>query len=169
MKSSRDSSTSKTNETDLATVEQLAREIWPVAYDGIVPPQQLVYMLDLIYNNAALRDQLLNQHHTFLMVEQDSQPIGFASYSTVAPGVSKLHKLYVHQSTQGQGIGKLLIDHIIAQLQRQSIHTVRLNVNRYNKARFFYEKLGFEITKEEDVDIGSGYFMIDYVMEKKIN
>jgi ribosomal protein S18 acetylase RimI-like enzyme len=155
-------------ENDLTTVERLAREIWPVAYDGIVPPQQLVYMLDLIYSNAALHHQLLNQQHTFLMVEQDGEPVGFASYSIVEPGVSKLHKIYVHQSTQGQGIGKQLIDHIITQLQPQSVHTLRLNVNRYNKARFFYEKLGFEITKEEDVDIGSGYFMIDYVMEKKL-
>ncbi|MBO9204571.1 MULTISPECIES: GNAT family N-acetyltransferase [Niastella] len=156
------------NEKDLSTVEQLAREIWPVAYDGIVPPQQLDYMLDLIYNNEALRNQLLVQQHTFLMVEQDGKPVGFAAYSTVAPGVSKLHKLYVHQSTQGQGLGKKLVDHIIAQLQQGSFHTLRLNVNRYNKARFFYEKLGFIIMKEEDVDIGSGYFMIDYVMEKKL-
>jgi ribosomal protein S18 acetylase RimI-like enzyme len=156
------------NENDLTTVERLAREIWPVAYDGIVPPQQLEYMLNLIYNNAALRDQLLNQQHIFLMVEQDGKPVGFASYSTVAPGISKLHKIYVHQSTQGQGIGKQLIDHIIAQLKPQSIHTLRLNVNRYNKARFFYEKLGFVIMKEEDIDIGSGYYMIDYVMEKKL-
>jgi ribosomal protein S18 acetylase RimI-like enzyme len=153
---------------DLTTVEQLAREIWPVAYDGIVPPQQLAYMLDLIYNNAALRDQLLNQHHIFLILEMDGKPAGFAAYSTVAPGISKLHKLYVHQSTQGMGLGKKLVDHIIAQLQSQSFHTLRLNVNRYNKARFFYEKLGFVIMKEEDVDIGSGYFMIDYVMEKKL-
>lgn len=156
------------NVNDLTTVEQLAREIWPVAYDGIVPPQQLAYMLDLIYNNAALRHQLLNQQHIFLMVELEGKPVGFAAYATVAPGVSKLHKLYVHQNTQGRGIGKQLIDHIIAQLRSQSFHTLRLNVNRYNKARFFYEKLGFVIQKEEDVDIGSGYFMIDYVMEKKL-
>ena len=30
----------------------------------------------------------------------------------------------------------------------------------------FYEKLGFQIIKEEDVDIGNGYFMNDYIMEK---
>src|SRR5262245_41152435 len=101
---------------DLTTVEQLARAIWPVAYEGIVPPPQLAYMLDLIYNNASLRDQLENQHHTFLMVEQDGKPVAFAAYSTIAPGVSKLHKIYVHQSTQGTGIGKQLIDYIIAKL-----------------------------------------------------
>ena len=156
------------NVEDLITVERLAREIWPVTYNGIVPPDHLSYMLNMIYNNAALRDQLLNQHQIFLMVELDGKPVAFAAYSTVEPGVSKLHKIYVHQDTQGQGIGKLLLDHIINDLQSNSFHTLRLNVNRYNKARFFYEKNGFAIVKEEDVDLGNGVFMIDYVMEKKL-
>jgi ribosomal protein S18 acetylase RimI-like enzyme len=156
------------NTDDLATVEQLAREIWPVTYGPLLTAEQLEYMLDLIYNNAALRNQMLNQQHTFLMVEQDGEPVAFAAYSTVEPGISKLHKIYVHQKTQGQGIGKQLVDYIVSQLQPQNIHTLRLNVNRQNKARFFYEKLGFEITKEEDIDIGNGYFMVDYVMEKKL-
>jgi hypothetical protein len=40
-----------------------------------------------------------------------------------------------------------------------------LNVNRYNKARFFYEKFGFKIIDEVDISIGNNYFMNDYVME----
>jgi hypothetical protein len=39
-----------------------------------------------------------------------------------------------------------------------------LNGNKYNKAKFFYEKLGFIITKEEVIDIGNNYIMDDYVM-----
>lgn len=156
------------NVDDLTTVERLAREIWPVTYADIVPPDHLNYMLNLFYNNASLRDQMLNQQHTFLMVELEEKPVAFASFSTVAPGVSKLHKIYVHPNTQGKGIGKQLLDFITGLLQTQSMHTLRLNVNRYNKARFFYEKLGFEVVKEEDVDVGNGVFMIDYVMEKKL-
>lgn len=156
------------NTDDLTTVERLAREIWPGTYGDILTQEQLDYMLNLIYNNAALSDQLLNQQHTFLMVEQDGEPVAFAAYSTVEPGISKLHKIYVHQKTQGQGIGKQLIDYIVSQLRSQNIHTLRLNVNRQNKARFFYEKFGFEVTKEEDIDIGKGYFMVDYVMEKPL-
>jgi len=38
-------------------------------------------------------------------------------------------------------------------------------VNRQNNAKNFYEKLGFVVIKEEDIDIGNGYFMNDYVME----
>lgn len=153
---------------DLITIEQLAREIWPVTYADKLAPDQLAYMLDMIYSNASLSDQLLQQHHTFLIVELAGRPVGFASYSTIEPGVSKLHKIYVHQNTQGQGIGKKLIDHIIEQLQSQSIQTLRLNVKRDNSARFFYEKLGFVITEEVDIEIGNGFYMRDYVMEKKL-
>jgi len=155
------------NVDDLTMVEQLAREIWPVAYEGIVAPEALNYMLDLFYNNTALRDQMQQQNHTFLMAELDGKPVGFAAFSTIGPRISKLQKLYVHQNTQGKGVGKELIDFIISHLQSQSVHTLRLNVNRQNKARFFYEKLGFVVLKEEDVDIGNGFFMVDYVMEKK--
>lgn len=156
------------NTEDITTVERLAREIWPVTYGDILSQDQLDYMLDLIYDNALLRDQLLNQQHTFLMAELNGEPVGFAVYSTVATGVCKLHKIYVHQKTQGQGIGKQLIDYIVNQLRSQHFHTLRLNVNRQNKARYFYEKLGFAVAKEEDIDIGKGYFMVDYVMEKKL-
>ena len=157
------------NVDDLITVERLAREIWPVTYGEILSQEQLDYMLDLIYNNAVLRDQMLNQQHTFLMVELNGEPVAFAAFSPVEPGVCKLHKIYVHQKTQGQGIGKQLIDHIVGILQPLKFQTLRLNVNRQNKARFFYEKLGFKVVKEEDIDIGKGYFMVDYVMEKTIS
>jgi ribosomal protein S18 acetylase RimI-like enzyme len=40
-----------------------------------------------------------------------------------------------------------------------------LNVNKNNEARFFYEKLGFSLVKEEVIAIGQGYVMDDYVME----
>ena len=33
----------------------------------------------------------------------------------------------------------------------------------------FYEKLGFSVVGEEDIDIGQGYFMNDFVMEKKLS
>jgi diamine N-acetyltransferase len=45
---------------------------------------------------------------------------------------------------------------------------LQLQVNRRNKAKSFYEKLGFIIIKEFDFDIGNGYVMDDYLMEKKI-
>jgi diamine N-acetyltransferase len=152
---------------DLPVVERLAQEIWPGTYRAILSPGQLQYMMDLIYSHASLQQQF--QQHRFLLAELNHEPIGFASYGpTDTPGAYKLHKIYVHPITQGKGIGKSIIDFVVEQLHAQQGTILRLNVNRYNKARQFYERLGFVVIKEEDVDIGNGYFMNDYVMEKRI-
>ncbi|MEI9808163.1 MAG: hypothetical protein WDO16_09960 [Bacteroidota bacterium] len=41
-------------------------------------------------------------------------------------------------------------------------------MNRSNNAKLFYEKIGFIVIREEDIDIGNGYLMNDYVMEKQV-
>src|ERR1700722_7407363 len=81
---------------DINTIGFLAQQIWPVAYDGIVPPDQLQYMLNLFYSPAALRRQMVDERHQFLVVEQGEEAIGFAAWSAMnEPGVYKLQKLYV--------------------------------------------------------------------------
>jgi ribosomal protein S18 acetylase RimI-like enzyme len=62
--------------------------------------------------------------------------------------------------------GKLLY-HIIGEIKKTGATSLQLNVNRHNKALHFYEKQGFKIIRKEDINIGSGYFMNDYVMELK--
>lgn len=85
------------------------------------------------------------------------------------PGIFKLHKIYVLANQQGKGTGKFIINYIINDIKTKGAVVLQLQVNRYNKARDFYEKLGFLVTEEADFDIGNGYFMNDYVMEKRIN
>jgi GNAT superfamily N-acetyltransferase len=72
----------------------------------------------------------------------------------------------VHGNYQGKGVGKLFINAIIDAVKTAGGTILELDVNRYNNARFFYEKQGFTIYKEKDVDIGNGYFMNDYEMRK---
>ena len=50
-----------------------------------------------------------------------------------------------------------------------NLHKIYLNVLSSNeRANKFYEKFGFNIEKEEDIDIGNNYYMNDYVMQKKV-
>jgi GNAT superfamily N-acetyltransferase len=73
--------------------------------------------------------------------------------------------LYVLTGRQGKGLGKTILDFIRAEILPQGARVLQLNVNRHNTARQFYEKMGFSVIREEDIDIGSNYFMNDYVME----
>jgi diamine N-acetyltransferase len=155
---------------DLESIRELACKIWPSAYEEILGKEQLNYMLDNIYSLSALQHQfsVLKQH--FIMVIENDTPIGFASFSAHDdPKFYHVNKLYVLPGEQGKNVGKQVLEYIIAEIKKAGATSLQLNVNRFNKALHFYEKQGFKIIREEDIDIGEGYFMNDYVMEKKIN
>jgi ribosomal protein S18 acetylase RimI-like enzyme len=150
-------------------ISSLANEVWPDAYRNILSVEQLDYMLDLIYSNDSLQRQMTNEQQRFLLIYLAQKPVGFAAFSMVAaPATFKLHKLYVRTDLQGSGLGKALLDEVEEQVKQQNGTALLLNVNRHNKAKSFYEKHGFVVIKEEDIDIGKGYFMNDYVMEKRL-
>ncbi len=151
---------------DINTIGFMAQQIWPDTYGKILSAEQQRYHLNLFYSPASLRRQMVDEHHRFVLVEQGEEAIGFASWSaTTEPGVFKLHKIYFLPGQQGKGLGRLVLQFIFGEIRPDGAKTLRLNVNRYNKARQFYERMGFTVTKEEDVPIGNGYFMNDYVME----
>jgi diamine N-acetyltransferase len=164
---------------DINTIGFLAQQIWPKTYQEILTPDRLSYMLNLFYSPVSLRRQMAEDKHSFLVAEEDEEPMGFASWSEIAgsgvvgsdavgTGVFKLHKLYVLPGRQGKGLGKAILEFILEDIRSQGATVLRLNVNRHNKARQFYEKMGFSVTGEEDVDIGNGHFMDDYIMELPI-
>jgi len=127
-------------------------------------------MLELIYSKDALTGQIENLHHSFILIYENEQAVGFASYSPKEPGlpVFRLHKLYVLPTQQGKGTGKALLNYILDEIKQAGATILELNVKRDNPAIDFYKKQGFKIAKEVDIDIGNGYFMRDYIMEKEI-
>jgi len=81
------------------------------------------------------------------------------------PGTAKKHKLYVLPECQGAGLGKKLIGVVAATALVDGNTRITLNVKRDNPAINFYKKMGFVITANEDIDIGEGYQLQDYIME----
>ncbi len=157
----------RATEDDLLIIHNLAHKIWPNAYGDILSPDQLEYMLDLFYSHASLQRQFSDLKHDFLIILHENNPAGFASFSQKEANNSttyRLHKIYLLPQLQGTGAGKLLLEYIINSIKTLGGISLELNVNRNNKARFFYQKIGFKITSEEDIDIGKGYFMNDFVM-----
>lgn len=159
----------KGKEEDLPTITDLAERIWPATYGAYLSDEQLRYMLDKMYNQGELLSQL-EKGYVFLIAEEDDKEIGFASFSLTNPETEgyKLHKIYVLPEMHGKGVGKILMNEVVSLVRRNGGKTLQLNVNRNNKAKDFYEKAGFIIKETIDLDIGNGFFMNDYVMEKQL-
>jgi ribosomal protein S18 acetylase RimI-like enzyme len=156
----------KVGEESIPVIQHIVQLTWPVTYGPILSPEQLDYMIDLIYSTDSLKQQV-QKGHQFILATEEDKVVGFASYSVkdvTRPSCFHLHKLYIDPGQQGKGIGKLLLDYIVEDIKSKGATDLELNVNRYNKALGFYNKIGFEIIREQDIDIGNGYFMNDYVM-----
>ena len=151
---------------DIVTIQKLAAVIWPVTYKEILSADQLDYMLQKFYSTEALQDQMLTKgHQFFVLINNNKDNIGYAAVSNENAGTFKLQKFYVLPNQQGKNFGRMLLNEIISYCRKNGAISLILNVNRYNKARFFYEKFGFKIIDEVDISIGNNYFMNDYVME----
>lgn len=156
----------KIEKDKLPIVKDLAYAIWPDAYGEILSKEQLAYMLDNFYSVENLEDQM-NVGQIFELLLEDDKIVGFVAYefNCKATDLLKIHKIYLLPETQGKGFGKFMIDEVVKIAKNNNQKGVFLNVNKYNKAKFFYEKLGFNVVKDEVIDIGNNYVMDDYVLE----
>jgi N-acetylglutamate synthase-like GNAT family acetyltransferase len=154
---------------DVETIRQIADQTWWATYGPILEREQIVFMLGEIYSEDKVRSQIENNLQTYLLLLEDGPPVAFAAYSPREENadIYKLHKLYCLPVTQGKGYGKILINKVAQKTTDAGKHILELNVNRYNNAKTFYEKMGFTIAYEEDISIGK-YWMNDYVMRKEL-
>ncbi len=155
-----------TEKAQLEIIQQLAHTIWKQVYTEIVSMEQLDYMLELIYSISALEKQIL-EGQVFVLIIEGSQAIGYLSYQKY-PEKTKLHKLYLLPSVQGKGYGVAMLDYVVEKVRSFKQESLYLNVNKYNKAKRFYERYGFEVVADEVIDIGQGYVMDDFVMEYQL-
>ncbi|RAI98678.1 L-amino acid N-acyltransferase YncA [Chitinophaga skermanii] len=158
------------HQEDIPTIQFIAKNTWPNTFGHILSTEQITYMLDMMYSDAAIIKQMTELQHKYILILEDEKPAGYAAYEINYKGtpVIKLHKIYVLPEMQGKKAGQLLMDEVceIGRIAHQDY--ISLNVNRDNRAIKFYEKVGFEKVGEEDIDIGNGFFMNDAIMQRKL-
>lgn len=154
---------------DIPIIQEIAHKTWPETYGAILSKAQFDYMMDLMYSDESLLEQFKVRPLFFLAFENEFC-LGFVSCENKYQKnkVTRIHKIYILPEAQGKGIGKLLIDKVVSIAKKNHSEVISLNVNKFNTALNFYQKLGFVIVGQEDIEIGNGYLMEDYKMVKKI-
>ena len=160
----------KITKTELPEIERLAREIWPVCYKEIITSAQLNYMLDNFYSQDALRKQMLEAKHVFILVVENEKNIGYISYTTILEtnGALHLNKIYLVPQLQGKGFGKQMLHYAEDSVKELGAFALELNVNKYNPALHFYNYNGYTLKEETVIDIGNGFVMDDFILIKNL-
>lgn len=155
---------------DLSPITTLLHDVFRPTYGPILSEEQIKFMLSTLFSGQRMEQQFA-EGHQFLMMYDEEELTGFAAYECNYDGLSKtckLHKLYLAKGMQGKGLGGVLIGELIRLIKKDEQERLILNVNRGNRAKNFYLKLGFRILEEVDIPLDHGYFMNDYVLEKEI-
>jgi ribosomal protein S18 acetylase RimI-like enzyme len=154
---------------DLPLIRKLAEQIFHITYLPLQPKDKVDYLFDLMYSPTSLAKQM-SEGQKFIIAKEETEHLGFASYeiNCKKPSVTKIHKLYVLANAQGKGVGKKLVDAIAGIATQSNNQVLSLNVYRQNPVIDFYEKLGFKKVNDVDIDVGNGFTMNDFVMEKRL-
>ena len=148
---------------DIALLSDMAHEIWMGYYPSIIAREQIEYMLQMMYSHKAIEEEL-QKGVVWEIVENDSEPLGFLSYTIFENVDIKLNKLYLKIGHHSKGYGRAALEHVIGYAKSHSFKRVYLTVNKSNiQAIKAYEKVGFVRTDSVVNDIGGGFVMDDYI------
>ncbi len=154
---------------DAPMLRLLAEKIWWPTYLDILGGEQIRFMLDLLYAEDKLRQQIETGEQTFLILSANNIPVGFTAFSVDQENqqLMTLEKIYCLPETQGKGYGKLLVQTVESKAREAGKSVLQLYVHRENKAKNFYEKLNFKVVKEVDRPLGE-FLLNDFVMQKEL-
>lgn len=157
----------RASDADLSTVSALAGRIWRAYYPSILSTEQIEYMLLWMYDIRQLRRDA-ERGVVYELLLDGERPLGFCGYEELR-GELKLHKLYLEVSEHGRGLGSLLLRHVEEEAARRGLAKVVLGVNRFNeKAIRAYQRNGYRIREPLKTEIGGGFVMDDWIMEKAL-
>ncbi|MCG6938908.1 MAG: GNAT family N-acetyltransferase [Gammaproteobacteria bacterium] len=155
--------------SDIASLAELAREIWRQHFTPIIGASQVEYMLEKFQSVEAITSQLENGAEYYIACLAN-EPVG---YTGLVPDVANkkmmINKIYLRNSCRGIGIGGYMLNFVEQECKKRKLGKIWLTVNRFNHGAIeWYSRKGFETVNEVKQDIGNGFFMDDYIMEKRI-
>jgi diamine N-acetyltransferase len=155
---------------DFDAVGALARTIWLAHYTRIISRQQIDYMLDGRFTPDNLARYIDARDRWMHLLKLDGAAVGYLSYAlTATPREMKLEQLYLLPALHGRGLGRFMMAHVEKHARDLGCDVLTLQVNKQNTtATRVYFAAGFRVRSEVVLDIGQGYVMDDYVLEKSL-
>lgn len=145
----------------------LAKEIWVQHFTPIIGSAQVAYMLEKFQSEKPMTEQM-NGVYSYYWFMKNGAPVGYICFKP-ENGKMFLSKLYLRQNERGNGYATKAIEFLSDYCKEQKLSSIWLTVNRHNDNTVaVYKHLGFVTTREQAADIGNGFVMDDYIMEKTV-
>ena len=146
-------------EADAQKLSSFAADAFSRTFGHLYDPAELQKHLHETRSAQAFR-RYLNQDEILLAVN-GAELVGYIKYGPVSLPIEceataiEIHHLYVSHTAQGRGIGRTIMDAVLAKPSLLSAAAIYLGVWENNlRARAFYESYGFEKVGEYTYYVG---------------
>ncbi|MDD4820132.1 MAG: bifunctional diaminohydroxyphosphoribosylaminopyrimidine deaminase/5-amino-6-(5-phosphoribosylamino)uracil reductase RibD, partial [Flavobacteriales bacterium] len=147
----------------------MAKTIWYECYREILSCEQIYYMLSKYLSVNVLSAQIRYENYHYYILQIDGKNAGYLGIHAEKDRLF-LSKLYILKSFRGEKIPTKVIYFLDDFCRKNNLEKIYLTVNKYNTHAYqVYEHLGFHQTDTAVTDIGNGYVMDDFIMERTVN
>ena len=114
------------------------------------------------------KDYINKNGYEYYLLNNGVNVIGFVSFLKDGNKLL-LTNLYILEVYREKGYCELVIDKVIKNCQDTDIDRVRITLNKMNEQGIkFWSNLGFTKIEENVQDIGNGFVIDNYLLEKQI-
>jgi len=155
-------------EDDIRLTSDLAGRVWREHYPPIIGRDPVEYMLAKFQTPEAIGNQIRQEGFRYYLAYSGSDTVG---YFAVVPKMEELYlsKLYLMAAHRGKGMGREMMAFVECLARELSFHRIGLVTNKHNERTLkVYQKLGFKVESATVTDIGEGYVMDDFRLNKEL-
>jgi len=141
---------------DALGIAKVHVDSWRTTYKAIVPD---VYLDGLSYDEKKqMWKQGTTSNNVYVAVEEKGQIIGFSVGGKERTGkyesyIGELYAIYLLKEYQGKGIGKLLVQSVIDDLQDKNMNSMLIWALKDNPACYFYKAIGGVEIDSQEIEI----------------
>ena len=167
---------------DQELLAQLAGAIWQEYWPAIIGQEQTDYMVEQFQSLEAIRRDMAEHDYEYWFctvepgassspytTEEGAPIVGFTGGHN-EPETNRffISKIYLLASERGKHYASRVIEFYIDLCRQRGQRAMYLTVNKYNELGIrAYKGKGFVTIDSVETDIGRGFIMDDYIMEKE--
>lgn len=151
---------------------ELAHQIWFEYWPALIGADQTAYMVEQFQSRAAI-ERDMREHayeYWFVRAADDGRVVGYTG-GHVEPETNRffVSKIYLRAEERGKHFASAVVRFYERLCRERGLGAMYLTVNKGNELGIrAYEGNGFATIDAVETDIGQGFIMDDYIMEKRV-
>ncbi|MEG0027146.1 MAG: GNAT family N-acetyltransferase [Raoultibacter sp.] len=160
-----------TTDQELRDVAAMATSIWHEYWPALLTEEQIDYMVDTMQSFEPIKHAIETEGYRYwFILDEEKKRVGYTA-ARLDQSTNRLFisKIYLYKEDRGKHYATQVLCFYESLCQEEGLSSMYLTVNKHNELGCrAYTGRGFATIDSVQTDIGHGFIMDDFIMEKQI-